>query len=465
MLIQKRLATVSLFLISTFCLLSSCPMLLAEDSLEERVSRLAQPYIENEVVVGLVVGILLDEKPSAFGYGKLSDKDKTKPDGNTVYEIGSISKVFTGVLLADAVVQGRVELSQPAAELLPDGVNMPKRGEREITLLDLTTHVSGLPRMPDNMKPNNPNNPYADYQAKDMYAFLNGHKLRRPPGEKTEYSNFGQGLLGHLLALKQKTTYEPLLLERIAKPLQMTSTSITLSKIQQAKLAPPHLGGGQPSQNWDLNMFSGAGGIRSSANDMLRFAAANLQPPKGELGKAIKLAWEIHQKPLAKGDFAMGLGWHVARDGSTRWHNGQTGGYHSMLLVNRFLNTSVVVLSNTATGEIDMLAEDIIRMLAGEKVKPRVFEKPISVAQKLMKRYEGKYELAPKVFFTVEMKDKKLMVGFTGQPTFRVFARTETEWYFKVVKATLTFHIDDSGKCDSVELFQNGERHTAKRVE
>jgi CubicO group peptidase (beta-lactamase class C family) len=213
--------------------------------------------------------------------------------------------------------------------------------------------------------------------------------------------------------------------------------------------------------------LAGAGAVRSTANDMLAFVRANLDPPKGELGQAIEMAWNIHQKPIAETDFAMGLGWHVARDCQTRWHNGQTGGYHAMVLINRPLRIGVVVLANTATGEIDRLAEDLVRMLAGAKVPPRTFEKreTVEVEPEVLERYVGKYELAPGVVFTVSAEDGKLMVGLTGQPTFQVFPRSETEWFYKVVDATLTFKVNDDGQCRALILFQNGIRQTAKRVE
>jgi CubicO group peptidase (beta-lactamase class C family) len=441
--------------------------LLAGETMKVRIDRLAQPYVDAKIVDGMTVGVVQRGESAVVGYGRLSETDNRQPDGDTVYEIGSMSKVFTGALLGDAVARGAVRLDQPVAELLPDGVTMPERGERPITLEDLATHVSGLPRLPSNLRITNPANPYARYSVKQMYAFLKNHRLSRAPGEKIEYSNLGAGLLGHVLALKSDTSYEALLRERIAIPLGMDDTVITLSKDQRARLAPPHQSDGRPAKNWDIPTFAGAGAIRSTASDMLRFIAANLKPPAGELGTAIETAWKIHQPPLATEDFAMGLGWHVARDGHTRWHNGGTGGYHAMMLVDRRSDAGVVVLANTSTGEVDTLAQDIIRMLMGMTVEPRAFEKPaeIDVAPETMQRYVGKYQLVPGFVLSVSLDGERLMVGATGQSTFQVFPRSETEWFYKVVEAALTFHVDADGNCDSVVLFQNGVRQTAKRME
>ena len=442
-----------------------CPSLQAKQPLEDQIDRLVTPYVDNEMVVGMTIGVVHQGKSSVFNYGRLSADDSRQPDGDTIYEIGSVSKVFTAVLLADAVSQGRVKLDQPAGELLPSGVTMPSHDKRAITLQDLSTHVSGLPRLPDNLKMEYAENPFAAYTVKNMYAFLSDHNLSRSPGEKSEYSNLGVGLLGHLLARQVDTTYEQLLRDRIAKPLDMVDTTITLNKQQRSRLAPPHLVDGRASSNWDLPALAGAGAIRSTGKDMLKFVQANLDPPPGEIGKGIQLAWQVHQPPLKQGQFAMGLGWLVAHDGQTRWHNGQTGGYHSAVYVNRQAKIGVVLLTNTSTTEVDLLAEQIVQMLAGAKVEPRKFEKPEAVDPDILERYVGKYQLVPGMIFTVTTKRSKLFVGLTGQPAIEVFPRSETEWYYKVVKATLTFDVDSDGKCTAVELFQHGVRQKAKRIE
>lgn len=436
----------------------------AAEEIDALVDRLAKPYVEAGIVVGMTIGAIRGNDQAVRGFGRFSEDDSRTPDGETIYEIGSVSKVFTGLLLADAVVEGDVTLDTAAADLLPEGVKMPAKGDDPITLRHLATHTSGLPRLPSNLHSKDPNDPYADYNGKKLAAFLNSHRLERAPGVKGEYSNLGAGMLGLLLSRQAKTDYETLLVDRIAKPLAMSDTLLTLDDDGKARLAPPHSGAGNPDHNWQFDALAGCGAIRSTTDDMLRFAAAQLDPPDDELGQAIELAWEVHQKPIEDTDFAMGLGWHVARDGSTRWHNGQTGGYHAAIFVNRPLKVAVVVLTNTGTMEVDVLAQDLVVALAGQDVKPREFEKGSDVPDEVLKRYAGKYRLAPGADFTVSAKGGKLLVSLTGQPTFEVFPRSETEWYYKVVEATLTFQVNGQGKCTAVELFQNGQRLTAKRV-
>lgn len=433
--------------------------------LTEKVDHLAQTYVESGTVVGMTVGIIKGDESFVRGYGHVSTDDSATPNGQTIYEIGSVSKVFTGLLLADAMVDGRVSLVTPVQDLLPDGVTMKQRDERlPIRLWHLSTHTSGLPRLPDNMTPADPNNPYADYDREKLMAFLSSYQPSKRPLEEMAYSNLGVGLLGELLAMQRDTDYESLLVDRISQRLGMNHTKITLNDDEKTRLASPHTEGGAPGYAWDLAAMAGAGAIRSDVDDMLKFAQAQLDPPQDQLGSAIDIAWTIHQKPIAQEDFTVGLGWNVARDGSTRWHNGQTGGFHSAVFINRKLDAAVVILSNTATMEVDVLAEQLMRMLAGRDEKPRKFEKQLAVSPDKMKQYIGKYQLAPGAVFTVNVEGDKLLVGLTGQPTFRVYPKSETEWYYKVVEATLTFKLDKDGKCSAVELFQNGARLTAKRI-
>ncbi|MCC9608174.1 serine hydrolase [Blastopirellula sp. JC732] len=451
-----------------FAAVSSGSLAAAEPAkqLAKQIDQLAQPYIDSETVVGMSIGVLYGDKTLVRGYGKLSQDDPRKPDGKTIYEIGSITKTFTGLLLADAVAKGDVSLTTPVQDLLPDGVSLKAYDdESPIELVHLATHASGLPRLPGNFAPADGNNPYADYDDQRLADFLRSYQPTKNPGEAIAYSNLGAGLLGNVLAAHEKETYESLLAARITKPLGMHDTGIALKEELKNRLAPPHVDGGAPGHTWNIDALAGAGAIRSDVNDMLKYARAYLHPPKGRLGEAIETAWKIHQQPIEAKDFAMGLGWHVARDGETRWHTGQTGGYHSSIYINRKLNVAVVVLTNTATSETDALAEQIVRMLAGVNEKPREFAQYVKVSPENMQRYAGKFQLAPGAVFTVSVEGDKLMVGLSGQPTFRVYPHSDTEWKYTVVEATLTFQVDDEGKCDAVELFQNGVRQMAKRIE
>jgi serine-type D-Ala-D-Ala carboxypeptidase/endopeptidase len=445
------------FLLSLLCIAGVA----MGQSAVEKVDSLVQPYIDSETLDGMCLGILHQGKSTVRGYGKVGS-GSDKPTGDTLYEIGSITKVFTGLLLANAVNQKKVRLDQPMIELFPKKLSAPHESLAKINLVHLSTHTSGLPRLPSNIDLSDIDDPYSKYTPELMFEFLHDHKLVRKPGNKNEYSNFAVGLLGWLIANHQDANYESLLRQRILEPLAMNDTTITLSEAQRPRLAQGHELDGIKRSPWQFDALVSAGGIRSSVNDMLKFAAANLKPA-GPLAEDVELTWKIHQPAIGK-EKAMGLGWLAAEDGKTRFHNGQTGGYHSMLLIGRELDLAVVALSSTANGEVDRLAEDVFKLLAGENVEPRKFEPKVKVADEILQKYVGIYELVPSVRFTVSTQDGKLMVGLTGQPTFRVYPKSETEFEYKVVKATITFRKDKEGLWNELVLFQNGIRQKAVRV-
>ena len=195
---------------------------------------------EAKKAVGIVVGTVDEKGRNVISYGRFDQNDPRTPDGNTVFEIGSITKVFTSLVLAEMVERGEVKLDDPVAKYLPDTVKMPGRNGREITLRDLSMQVSGLPSLPTNFKPADPDNPYVDYDAAKLYEFLSSYKLRRDPGEKYEYSNLAVGLLGTALSRRDGMSYGEMVRKRILDPLGMHETFVALSERQKKDLAPGH---------------------------------------------------------------------------------------------------------------------------------------------------------------------------------------------------------------------------------
>lgn len=455
-------------------LLLALPMLLGlpaqrstgqQPELAVQIDRLVQPYLDQQIAVGMVVGAIRSDESIVRGYGRVARDEQAQPTGQTVYEIGSVTKTFTGLLLADAVVDSRLQLDQPVADLLPSGVRMPQHADGPIRLKHLATHASGLPRLPDNLSPADARDPYADYGREDLHAFLSNHRATRGPATKLDYSNLAFGLLGQVLAEQAGFSYDQLIRSVIAEPLKMDHTGVELSREMRVRLAPPYGADLKPGHNWRFQAMAGAGAVHSTADDLLRYARAHLHPPQGPLGRAIELAWKIHQPPIDGEDFAMGLGWHIARDGATRWHNGQTGGYHAMLLINRPAEVAVVVLANTATMELDVLAEQLVRMLAGMPERPRKFEQTVEVSPDQMQRLVGRYQLAPGFILTAKIEGQKLMVGATDQPFFQVFPQSNTQWNYRVVDASLTFELDDEGPAKAVVLHQHGLDRRAVRLQ
>ena len=358
-----------------------------------------------------------------------------------------------------------MKLDDPVQQYLPTGVKMPTADGKPTRIVDLATQTSGLPRMPDNFAPADGGNPYADYGERQLYAFLNGHKLRRPPGTY-EYSNLGMGLLGVLLARRAGCTYEQLLSNRITRPLGLADTRITLDGRLRRRLAPPYDEALEPEKNWDFQAIAGAGAVRSTARDMLKFAQANLAGD-GPLAKAFRLA-QTKRCDTIHGP-AMGLGWHFAHDGITRWHNGMTGGYHAWLAIVPGRGIGVVVLSNTATMRMTQFGELVTRAAFGLDVKPLPPRKPapghkaVAVDAATLARYAGVYQLFAGFDLTVSVENGQLMVQVTGQPKLPVFAESPTKFFYKVVDAQITFVQGKNGNVDTLFLHQNGVDVEAKR--
>ena len=305
--------------------------------------------------VGIVAAILeADGSSTVSAYGK-SGPDALPLDADSVLEIGSITKVFTAAILADMAERGEVKFDDPVEKFLPAGVTVPRRGDRQITLQDLATHTSGLPRLPNNMAPANPLDPYVDYTADRLYAFLKSYELTRDIGALHEYSNLGAGLLGHALALRAGKSYEALVKERVLDPLGMTRTAITLTPWMKQHLALGHNAAGVVVANWNVGVLAGAGGLRSTANDMLRFARANLPGASGRLPRLMQQMHEIRKKDV-RPDLSQALGWLVRHRGgqSVVWHNGGTGGYRSWMGFDPNARRAAIVLANSQHGADDL---------------------------------------------------------------------------------------------------------------
>ena len=407
--------------------------------------------------VGIVVGLIDINGKRVISHGStLASKPSQKPDGDTVFEIGSVSKVFTSLLLADMVVKGEVALDDPVSKYLPKTVTMPKRDGSEISLLSLSTHTSALPRMPSNLAPSNPKNPYADYTVEMMYSFLSGLSLTKEIGKTYEYSNLGAGLLGHALALRAGTDYETLVSTRVTKPLGMASTSIALTADMQRRLAIGHDESLAAVSNWDIPTFAGAGAIRSTANDMLLLLEASMGKKKSPLDSAMTQQ-KITRKPTGQPNLSMALGWHkLSKFGDVVWHNGQTGGYHSFVGFDEKRGVGVVVLCNTGA-DIDDIALHLLDTRFPLK------QPTLKVDPKVLDSYVGDYELIPTFVISITKQGDRLMLQATGQPKFEIFAESESKFFLKVVDAKVSFVKNKAGAVSELILHQNGANQVGKK--
>ncbi len=323
-----------------------------------------QQRVEERVSTGrnkaIVAAIIDDQGVRFFSAGVTRDSAGGPVDEHTVFEIGSVTKVFTAALLAEMAERGELRLTNTAAMYLPDTMRMPGTSGDSITLLHLATHTSGLPRLPLNLHLRDARNPYSSYGPAQLYSFLGGYMMQRAPGEQYEYSNLGFGLLGHLLSLRGGSTYQALLLERVARPLGMRETMIVLGPSLQQRLATGHDALGGPTSAWDFDVLAGAGALRSTAADMALFVRATLDAARSEeddqpIARALRATMRPHME-VQGGRAVMGLGWHMVERNGRRLilHNGRTGGYASFIGLDPVANTGVVLLTNSSAPVDDL---------------------------------------------------------------------------------------------------------------
>ncbi len=533
--------------------------------------------ISDGVNSSITIGVIDKAGPRYYSFGSKKAGGK-QADEHTIYEIGSISKVFTATLLADQIIHKHMKADDPIADYLPKAVKVPvySGGGPVITLGNLSDHTSSLPRLPSNMNPADVQNPYADYTIEMLYDFLSAYDLPREVGSKFEYSNLAVGLLGHILALHAGTTYEALLQEKITAPLNMQETGISLSGKMKSNLASGYAMG-MEVENWDLPALEGAGAIRSSVADLLLFLAANMKLNKSDLYPAMELTHKPrHNKMDGR---SIGLGWIIDEGGDETiyMHNGATGGYRSYAGFVKKGEKGVVVLTNSDTGVDDigrylldgkaklqmikpsitikfqelidsegsenlykeylklkregrydineeklnamgyyylnnhnvsaaltlfeinidafpnafnvydsygeaLLANDqqeeavknyqksleinpgnvnAIKVLAdlGMEVKRDVLE----VNEAILDTYIGTYELAPGFNIVISRDGMQLFGQATNQPSFELFAKSETDFYLTVVEAQIVFSKDDNGQT-MMTLYQGGQVLPGKRL-
>jgi serine-type D-Ala-D-Ala carboxypeptidase/endopeptidase len=334
----------------------------------DAVDLLAKRAMRSGRRIGLVIGCRQGGEQRVVGYGRVRTGAPDLPDGGTIFELGSVTKVFTGLLLADLAEQGMVGLDDPLAGYLPASVRVPAFEGHQITLGDLASHAGGLPRDPKGTLGRwlrDRRNPHAALSVEELYAGLTRTRLRRRPGDRVKYSNVGAGLLGQALAGAAGQSYEELVRERICLPLGMPDTTIVPTGEQTARLATGHTRRGRPAPPLRLPSLLGAGALRSTATDMLRLLRANLDPARTPLAAQLERTQLPRLRVARRAE--VGLGWLIAHPpgaaGPVLWHNGGTGGFRSFAAVAREPGVAVVVLCNTARS-VDRLGLRLLRALS-----------------------------------------------------------------------------------------------------
>ncbi|MFC1513827.1 serine hydrolase [candidate division KSB1 bacterium] len=455
---MKKLTRYILSVLTLWFCFSTTVFAFQGTTIPENVKNSVRERVDGGYNTGIVVVYITENAVDYYCYGEKKIGQKDPVDKNSIFEIGSISKVFTSIILSDMVLKGELNLEDPIEKYLPDDVKVPKRKNNNITLLNLAIHNSGLPRMPNNFKPEDPQNPYADYTVKNMYDFVSGHKLRRDIGGQYEYSNLGMGFLGHLLSLVNGKEYENVLKERICSKIGMENTFIKFNENNSRELASGH-SGGKVVSNWDIPTLAGAGAIRSNAVDMVKFIRANLGIENTEISNAVDFS---HGKRFKVSDnLELGLAWHISVNENSRiiWHNGGTGGYRAFCGFNKKKKTGAVVLCNS-----NVSCDDIGFYLLDRSRKLKETKKEVTVAESILEKYVGIYEIVPSFKLTVTRDKTRLFVQATGQSKGEIFAKSETEFFAKAVEATFIFETDKNEVVTGLVLRQSGRDQKAKKI-
>lgn len=416
----------------------------AENTIKEAVV----DRIENGYSVGTVVVFLSDGKEEYFTVG-FSDSTHSQPiTKKSVFEIGSISKTFTSLLLADLILKGKVKPDDPIEIYLPDSLNMPSYKGNKITFADLATHTSGLPRMPDISNPTDENNPMADFTDEKLYHFLAGYHLTRAKGTY-EYSNLGVGLLGNVLARIYGKTYEHLLQEMICKPLGMHETSsLNISPY----LTTPHIGTTAVSHT-DLASITRAGGIRSDAEDMLRYIKFQMGVIRSSLLAAMKLTQ--HPRHDADRNMKIGMGWHIIpNDGDTIvWHGGSTPGYQTFAGFSLKTRRAIVILNNSAKTTYDLGMHYFDQNIPIESIK-----KPVPIPLEQLKDKVGVYKVTtvndaikPDAKIQVKLEGDHLAGRLTPGPWVSLFPESESQ-FFSHMEHVITFSRSTNGEIQIIRV-------------
>ena len=433
---------------------------------DAEIRAIIEQRIAEKRSAGIVVGVLHPDRHTQIVAAGDPGPGRPALDGSSVFEIGSITKVFTATVLAALADEGKLRLDDPVQTYLPSSVRMPTRNGKAITLALLAEQRSGLPRLPDNMRPANAANPYADYGVPQLYEFISRYQLPRDPGESFEYSNLGVGLLGHVLSLAAGRSYEELVRERVTAPLGMTHTSIALTPWMRDHLALGHDPEGRVVGNWDMPTLAGAGALRSTTVDMLKFLDAYLHPAPSALGRAMALA-QRERAPAMSGA-SLGLTWVIVRAGADTivWHNGGTGGYRTFAGFVPSRKIGVVVMTNSGGAGADDIGMHLLNPALPLVPKPAPVPQrtAIELAPDVLARYVGRYELAPNFVLDVTLRDGALHVQATGQPMVRLWPETETRFFLKEVDAQVTFERDGSGVASGLVLHQNGRDVPGKKL-
>jgi CubicO group peptidase (beta-lactamase class C family) len=428
---------------------------------------------QQHYATGIVVGVVDASGTQVVAHGTLGLSDPRRVNADTVYDIGSITKIITSLLLADMVHRGELALDDPVMKYLPaDRVTVPSFQGRAITLADLATHTSGLPLRPTNLRAPNVDNKYAGYTLSDLYAFLSGYKLSRAPGSQYEYSNVGYGLIGPALSQRSGKSWAELVRARITQPLGMADTGPDLSPAMQRRAAIGYTLdltslSLTPAQHWDMGALESAGALRSTARDLMKLLAAALDLKPSPLKPAFDLAIQTRRPGGMDPSTEIALGWNIFRNGAREivWKNGNVGGFRTFIGFDRAHKRGVVALANaqTATGADDIGLNLLDPTIPVDTHIPRP-HKEIALEPAVLDRYVGRYRFSETDLVSITRQGDHLFCQ-VGNDNLQLFAESERDFFLKVADIQMTFDTLVAGRATKLVWHQGGHDQIGQRID
>jgi serine-type D-Ala-D-Ala carboxypeptidase/endopeptidase len=407
---------------------------------------------------GLIVGAVEPQGRRIISCGHRSEGDSRPLNGDTVFEIASVTKVFTALLLADMVEKNEVALSDAAVKHLPADVKLPERNGRSIVLLDLATHTSGLPFMPTDAPPfNDP--AAAKYSGADLKRYLASYQLTRDVGSNWDYSNLGYWVLSEALAARAGKDIEFLIRSRVLAPLKMMNTDFKLSPTMKENLAPGHDAALQPAPATSAvpiySIIPAGGGLYSTANDLLTFLSECMGDNVSPLASAMNVALS-NRRPIQAGN-EQALGWNVYGSGEDQviFRDGSSFGYASVMAFDPKAHTGVVVLSNQI-GDVGDIARHLLRPgFPLAKLAPAKHTE-IALDPKLLDSYAGRYEARGEGIFTVARAADFLTIESPadwGLPKLRIRPESAQEFFAAELPLRITFTTDNDRRVTGLLIY------------
>ena len=416
---------------------------------------------------GIVVGVVDRKGRRTIAYGTTTKGGSTKVDGDTVFEIGSITKVFTALILSDMARRGEVRLDDPVAKYLPPSVSLPRDGERQITLADLATHTSGLPLRPANLISKDPDNKYAGYSEELLFQFLSSYKPPSAIGSRYEYSNVGCGLLGVALSRRAGTRYDDLLRNRVTGPLSLNDTRMDLTDDMKRRAATGYDNTLLPAPHWDMGVIASAGSLRSTANDLSKLLEAVLGYSNSPLALALQAMTQTRRPGGMQPSTQIALAWNILddKDREVVWKNGSVGGFRAFIGYDAKVGTGVVALANaqTAQGADDIGMHILDPGQRFNSAVPHVHTQ-IAVDGATLDRYVGRYKYSDTDILTIVSDGDRLFMQEPNQDRLELFAEGERDFFLKIMDAQITFVMGPDGKAATAIWHEAGEDQRGVRI-